>query len=145
MTLDAFFDELGPERSAQITAVSLDLGPAFLKSVRAEGHAPQAIVCADPFHLVKLVSEALDEVRRELWNELRRLPDDRWARDFKGSRWALLKNPEDLDEATPQDALVAPGAEHEVRIVDFVSPAMPGQPSHWSPAASCWFSRPWGT
>ena len=48
---------------------------------------------------MKLVSEALDEVRRELWNELRRLPDDRWARDFKGSRWALLKNPEDLSAA----------------------------------------------
>lgn len=98
-TLDAFFDELGPERSAQLSAVSMDLGPAFLKSVTAEGHAPQAVVCADPFHLVKLVSEALDEVRRELWNELRRLPDDRWAKDFKGSRWALLKNPEDLTEA----------------------------------------------
>jgi transposase len=99
LTLDAFFDELGPERSAQLSAVSMDLGPAFLKSVRAEGHAPQAVVCADPFHLVKLVSEALDEVRRELWNQLRRLPDDRWAKDFKGSRWALLKNPEDLTDA----------------------------------------------
>ena len=98
-TLDAFFDELGPDRSAQLSAVSMDLGPAFLKSVRAEGHAPQAVVCADPFHLVKLVSEALDEVRRELWNQLRRLPDDRWAKDFKGSRWALLKNPEDLTDA----------------------------------------------
>ena len=98
-TLDAFFDELGPDRSAQLSAVSMDLGPAFLRSVRAEGHAPQAVVCADPFHLVKLVSEALDEVRRELWNQLRRLPDDRWAKDFKGSRWALLKNPEDLTDA----------------------------------------------
>jgi transposase len=39
-TLDAFFDELGPERSALIEAVSLDLGPAYLKSVQAEGHAP---------------------------------------------------------------------------------------------------------
>jgi transposase len=98
-TLDGFFDELGPERSAQLSAVSMDLGPAYLKSVTADGHAPQAVVCADAFHLVKLVSEALDEVRRELWNQLRRLPDDRWARDFKGSRWALLKNPEDLTEA----------------------------------------------
>lgn len=97
-TLDAFFDELGPERSAQLSAVSLDLGPAYLKSVQAEGHAPQAVVCADPFHLVKLVGEALDEVRRDLWNQLRRLPDQRWAKDFKGSRWALLKNPEDLTE-----------------------------------------------
>lgn len=97
-TLDRFFDELGPQRSALIEAVSLDLGPAYLKSVTAEGHAPQAIVCADPFHLVKLVGDALDEVRRDLWQALRRLPDDRWARNFKGARWALLKNPEDLNE-----------------------------------------------
>lgn len=95
-TLDAFFDELGPERSARIEAVSMDLGPAYLKSVTAEGHAPQAIVCADPFHLVKLVGDALDEVRRELWRQLRLLPGERWAKEFKGSRWALLKNPEDL-------------------------------------------------
>jgi transposase len=97
-TLDGFFDELGTARAAQIQAISLDLGPAYLKSVRAEGHAPQAIVCADVFHVVKLVGDALDEVRRDLWQQLRRLPDDRWARDFKGSRWALLKNPEDLTD-----------------------------------------------
>lgn len=53
-TLDQFFDELGPERSALIEAVSMDLGPAYLKSVRTDGHAPQAVVCADPFHLVKV-------------------------------------------------------------------------------------------
>ena len=98
-TLDQFFDDLGPSRSARLSAVSLDLGPAFIKSVTAPGHAPQAVVCADPFHLVKLVGDALDEVRRDLWQHLRRLPDDRWAKDFKGSRWALLKNPEDLTDA----------------------------------------------
>ena len=97
-TLDQFFDELGPARSGAIEAVSMDLGPAYLKSVRAEGHAPQAIVCADPFHLVALVGDALDEVRRDLWQQLRRLPDDRYAKAFKGSRWALLKNPEDLTD-----------------------------------------------
>lgn len=97
-TLDAFFDELGPDRSAAIEAISMDLGPAYLKSVSAEGHAPQALVCADPFHLVKLVGDALDEVRRDLWQQLRRLPDDRYAKAFKGSRWALLKNPEDLTD-----------------------------------------------
>lgn len=96
--LDRFFDELGPQRSAQIEAVSLDLGPAYLKSVRADAHAPQAIVCADVFHLVKLVGDALDVVRRQLWNDLRQLPDDRYAKTFKGSRWCLLKNPEDLTD-----------------------------------------------
>ncbi|MGI8984562.1 MAG: ISL3 family transposase [Acidimicrobiales bacterium] len=97
-TLDTFFDELGPLRSQAIEAVSLDLGPAFIKSVTGEGHAPQAVICADPFHVVKLVGDALDEVRRDLWQALRRLPGDRWARDFKGARWALLKNPEDLTD-----------------------------------------------
>lgn len=97
-TLDEFFGELGPQRAGLIEAVSLDLGPAYLKSVRAEGHAPQAIVCADAFHLVKLVGDALDEVRRDVWQQLRRLPDDRYAKAFKGSRWALLKNPQDLTD-----------------------------------------------
>jgi transposase len=97
-TLDEFFDELGAQRAGLIEAVSLDLGPAYLKSVTAEDHAPQAVVCADPFHVVKLVGDALDEVRRDLWQQLRRLPDDRWARDFKGTRWALLKNPDDLTD-----------------------------------------------
>lgn len=106
-TLDAFFTELGPQRGAQIEAVSLDLGPAYLKSGQAEGHAPQAIVCADIFHVVKLVGDALDEVRRELWQQLRRRPDDRWANDFKGSRWCLLKNPDDLtDRQTAQLAAI---------------------------------------
>lgn len=97
-TLDEFFDELGAQRAGLIEAVSLDLGPAYIRSVTAEGHAPQAVVCADPFHVVKLVGDALDEVRRDLWQQLRRLPDDRWAKDFKGARWALLKNPDDLTE-----------------------------------------------
>jgi transposase len=97
-TLDGFFEELGAQRAAGIEAVSLDLGPAYLKSVTAEGHAPQAIVCADVFHVVKLVGDALDEVRRDLWQQLRQLPDGRWAKDFKGARWALLKNPEDLTD-----------------------------------------------
>jgi transposase len=83
-TLDKFFDELGGQRSAVIEAVSMDLGPAYLKSVQADGHAPQALVCADVFHLVKLVGDALDEVRRDLWQQLRRLPDDRYAKAFKG-------------------------------------------------------------
>jgi transposase len=97
-TLDRFFDELGTQRAGAIEAVSMDLGPAFLKSVTAEGHAPQAVVCADVFHLVKLVGDALDEVRRDVWQQLRRLPDPRLAKAFKGSRWALLKNPEDLTD-----------------------------------------------
>ena len=94
-TLDGFFDD-SESPAAQIEAVSMDMGPAFRKSVRADGHAPQATICYDPFHVVKVVTEALNTVRRDIWRQLRRLPDPDIAKKFKGARWALLKNPEDL-------------------------------------------------
>lgn len=97
-TLDGFFNEPGEECSSQITAVSKDMGPAFAKSVRNEGHAPQATICLDPFYIVALGTKAVDEVRRPLWQQMRRLPDPEVARKFKGARWALLKNPEDLTD-----------------------------------------------
>ena len=76
----------------------MDMGAAFNKSVRAEGHAPQAVICIDPFHAVQLVTDALDVVRRVAWNELRQLPDQGAAKRFKGARWALLKRPENLTD-----------------------------------------------
>ena len=97
-TLDAFFAELGTDRSSQIEAVSMDMGSAFNKSVRADGHAPQATICIDPFHAVKLVGEALDVERRKAWNELRHGGNPAAAKKFKGARWALLKNPTNLSD-----------------------------------------------
>ena len=98
-TLDGFFDELGAARSSQIEAVSMDMGPAFRKSVTA--HAPQAEICFDPFHVVQVVTGALNTVRREIWQQLRRLPDPELAKKFKGARWALLKNPRTSPTAKP--------------------------------------------
>jgi transposase len=97
-TLDAFFDDLGSEKAAALQAVSMDMGPAFAKSVTAPGHAPQAIICIDPFHAVKLAGDALDVLRRQTWNELRQLPDQAAARKFKGARWSLMKKPENVTD-----------------------------------------------
>jgi len=97
-TLDCFFDELGEERSAAITAMSMDMGPAYEQSAKKDKHAVNAVICYDPFHVVQLVTTALDKVRREVWQELRKLPDQDAARRFKGARWALLKNPPDLTD-----------------------------------------------
>jgi transposase len=94
---DTFFEELGAERSAKVRAISLDMGPGYAKSARK--HAPQARICIDSYHVVALATKALDEVRRDYWNELRALGDQRAARRFKDARWALLKNPENLTEA----------------------------------------------
>ena len=66
---------------------------------RCRGRRPRcenATVCLDAFHLVKWVTDALDEVRRETWNEARRGGMRTHARDLKHARYALWKNPEDL-------------------------------------------------
>ena len=97
-TLDCFFDELGEQRSAAITAMSMDMGPAYEKSARKEKHAVNAVICYDPFHVVQLATTALDKVRRSVWQDLRKLPDQQAAKRFKGARWALLKNPGDLTD-----------------------------------------------
>jgi transposase len=96
-TLDRFFVELGPERAAQITAVSMDMSAGYAKSVARPGHAPQAVICYDPFHVVGLATKALDTVRRQVWNDMRRL-DQAAAKRFKGARWSLLKNPQNLND-----------------------------------------------
>ncbi|MBA3808586.1 MAG: ISL3 family transposase [Solirubrobacterales bacterium] len=94
---DRFFAELGPERASQIKAISMDMGPGYAKSARK--HAPQATICIDSYHVVQLATKALEEVRRDYWNELRSLGDQQAARRFKDARWALLKNPENLTKS----------------------------------------------
>lgn len=70
-SLAGFFELLGPARSAQITHVSAD-GAEFIDAVVAQ-YCPNAVRVADPFHIVKWATDALDEVRRGAWNEARRL------------------------------------------------------------------------
>ena len=94
-TLDHFFDDLG-DRAEAIQAVSMDMSPAFRKSVTT--HAGNAVICYDPFHVVALATAALDKVRRQVWQDLRKLPDQDTARRFKGARWVLLRNPTDLTD-----------------------------------------------
>ncbi len=65
-----------------ITEVSMDLSPAFQKG--AAEHLPNAQVTFDRFHLMKLINEAVDAVRK---GEALSQPD------LKKSRWLWLKNP----------------------------------------------------
>jgi len=97
-TLDGFFNELGDARPPASRPSRWTCPPGYAKSVARPGHAPAAVICYDPFHVVALVTKAPDKVRRDPWNDLRRLPDQRAARWFKGARWCLLKNPTDLSE-----------------------------------------------
>lgn len=105
-TLGGFFDALeasGEGRCARISHVSAD-GADWISSVVAE-RCPNAIRAADPFHIVKWATEALDEVRRQAWNEARGAVRQRragrasgHAKALKHARYALWKNPENLTE-----------------------------------------------
>ena len=93
-TVRAFFDALGDERAGQLQFVTCD-GAEWIHSVIAE-RAPEATVCLDTFHLIGWATKALDEVRREEWNTLRRNGGAHTAKEFKGLRWMLLRNWENL-------------------------------------------------
>ena len=91
---ERFFDALGERRAHKLTAVSMDMGPAYPKVVTER--APQAVICWDPFHIVALGTRELDVVRRAHWNQLRDSASPHEASRFTGARSALLKRPEDL-------------------------------------------------
>jgi len=95
-TLAEFFDELGPERVGRLTHVSADAA-AWIGDVVRE-RCPNAALCIDPFHVVAWGTEALDEVRRGVWNASRKAGERDTAKVVKGARFALLKNPENLTD-----------------------------------------------
>lgn len=110
--LEEFYDLLGDEGCAQLQAVSLDMGGAYKKATDTK--AAQARQCVDPFHVVKLANEAIDKARRQAWNIERRTnpavkqsrgrppagssPPPNKPRWVKHTRWALLKDPDDLND-----------------------------------------------
>jgi transposase len=104
-TLEGFFTALGEDRANALTHVSADAAP-WIRNVVAR-RAPQAKLCADPFHIVAWVTDALDQVRRQVWNAHRtRQPRGGHGvgegKVLKDSRWALVKNPEHLSDRQRQ-------------------------------------------
>jgi transposase len=77
---------------AQVRAVATDMGRPYIRAVRE--HLPRAVHVFDHFHVVKLFNDKLSALRRELY---RQLTDAEQRRVLKGTRWLLLKNPENLD------------------------------------------------
>jgi transposase len=77
---------------AQIRAVATDMSPAYISAVME--HLPEATLVFDHFHIVKLFNEKLTALRRKLFHQLTTLEDKKL---LKGTRWLLLKNPENLN------------------------------------------------
>ena len=89
--LTAFWKRLRAAH-AKIKAVATDMSKAYIQAVRE--NLPKAVHVFDHFHVIKLFNEKLSAFRRELFREL---TDEGQRKILKGTRWLLLKNPENLD------------------------------------------------
>jgi transposase len=89
--LEPFWKRLKACR-AKIKAVATDMSLAYIAAVRE--HLPRAVHVFDHFHVIKLFNEKLSNFRRELYREA---TDLMHKAVLKGTRWLLLKNPENLD------------------------------------------------
>ena len=87
----SFFDMLGEERARQILFVASDMWKAFLGVVRKRCWI--AVHVLDRFHVMQLMSKAIDETRRQ---EVRLLRAQGRAPLLTKTRWLLLKRPKNL-------------------------------------------------
>jgi len=113
--LNAFFDLLTDEQRAAIEVVTAD-GATWIADV-VEARCPNAERVMDPFHVVSWATGALDELRKQAWRDAKKRadaapkrgkgrpgageeanPERKAAKAVKGSRYPLLKKPEDLTE-----------------------------------------------
>jgi transposase len=94
-SLDGFYSWLGPEKSRRIRLAVMDMWKAFRASTLKPGHAPQAQIIFDKFHILRHLNTALDTVRKQEYARLSGA--DR--RFIKGQKFNLLSRWDNLHES----------------------------------------------
>jgi transposase len=77
---------------AKINALAMDMSKAYIQA--ASENLPDVPIVFDWFHVVKLFNDKLSQLRRELYHEA---TNKLHKQVLKGTRWLLLKRPENLD------------------------------------------------
>lgn len=97
-SLRPFWTRLKRSRAC-VQAVAIDMSAAYINAVST--HLSDAAIVFDHFHVVKLMNEKLTALRRELY----RNATEKQGKDLlKGTRWLLLKNPDNLDSEKNEQA-----------------------------------------
>ena len=97
--LDKFWKKIR-KAGAVLKAVATDLSAAFMSSVRE--NAPNATLVFDHFHIVKLMNDTLDKLRRQAYSQEADLLK---RKVLKGTRWLLLCNGEDIYDSCHRNRL----------------------------------------
>jgi transposase len=96
--LDSFWKKV-KRAKAKIEAVAMDMSPAYISAVST--HLQKATIVFDHFHVIKLFNDKLSGLRRDLYREAKDLLQ---KKVLKGTRWLLLKNPENLSSSKGERA-----------------------------------------
>jgi hypothetical protein len=93
MALGAFPASAATRSGRSRSTCPASTGAPSARPFRIREAIPNAAICFDPFHVVRLAARATDQVRRDEWirHERSHTPAGRW---IKGTRWSLLKAPE---------------------------------------------------
>lgn len=89
--LGPFWRRLRASR-ARIRAVAMDMSQAYVRAVT--DNLDDATIVFDHFHVIQLFNRKLSDLRRSLYHDATMGQ----KKVLKGSRWLLLKNPENLDK-----------------------------------------------
>ena len=91
-SLDPFWKRL-KRSGAKIQAVAMDMWVPYFESVMT--HIPKAKIVLDHFHIIKNMNRVIDDIRRLVYHTE---SDILKRKVIKGTRWLLLKNPENLSD-----------------------------------------------
>ena len=84
---------------AKIRAVATDMSLAYIEAVT--NNLKGSVHVFDHFHIIKLYNDKLSDLRRDVYREV---TDLMHKKVLKGTRWLLLKNPENLDPKKNEQA-----------------------------------------
>ena len=90
-TLEEFFDELGKEKSVQITVAVIDMWDPYIKSIKENTIAE---IVFDKFHVAKKINEVVDKIRKKEFAKA----DEQERKLMKHKRFLILSRQEKLDE-----------------------------------------------
>jgi transposase len=89
-SLEEFFRQLTPEVKKGIKAIAMDMWDPYIKAVKE--HCPGCDIVFDQFHVVSSFGRVIDKVRNIEFRKANQVGKE----VIKGSKYILLKNPENL-------------------------------------------------
>lgn len=91
-TLDMFFEELGSKKQEHILLAVIDMWDPYIASLT--NHCPNVQIVYDKFHIIKIINQALDNVRKKEFAKT----DEKQRKEWKKKRFLILRRNKNLTD-----------------------------------------------